>query len=62
MYTTTGSLDSIKMFQTQSPPGEQLLQHDLNSLLIWNASPDLHFNSSKSCHLSINQSFPHHTP
>ena len=51
--------DDTKCFRhIKSPSEEQLLQNDLNNLLIWNTSSNLHFNLSKSCHLSINQKFP----
>jgi len=51
--------DDTKCFRhIKSLPEEQLLQHDLNNLLTWSTSFNLRFNSSKSCHLSINQNYP----
>jgi len=47
--------DDTKCFrQIRRPPDQQLLQHDLDNLLSWSTSSNLHFNSSKSCHLSYN--------
>jgi len=39
----------------RTPPDQQLLQRDLDNLLSWSTSSNLHFYSSKSCHLSFNQ-------
>ena len=35
-----------------------LLQRDIDNLFSWSTSSNLHFNSSKSCHLSFNRKFP----
>lgn len=47
--------DDTKCFRhIRTSPDQQLLQHDLDNLLSWSTSSNLHFNSSKSCHLSFN--------
>ena len=51
--------DDTKCFRhIKTPPGEQLLQLDIYNLFSWSTSSNLHFNSSKSCHLSFNRKFP----
>ena len=51
--------DDTKCFRhIKTPPGEQLLQRDIDNLFSWSTSSNLHFNSSKSCHLSFNRKFP----
>ena len=51
--------DDTKCFRhIKTPPGEQLLQRDIDNLFSWSTSSNLDFNSSKSCHLSFNRKYP----
>ena len=50
--------DDTKCFRhIKKLPGEQMLR-DVDNLFSWSTSSNLHFNSSKSCHLSFNRKFP----
>ena len=51
------SITDSKFRHIRTPPGKQPLQHDLDNLLSWSTSSNLHFNSSKSCHLSFDRKF-----
>ena len=51
--------DDTKCFRhIKTPPDKQLLKRDLDNLFSWSTSSNLHFTSSKSCHLSLNWKFP----
>ena len=51
--------DDTKCFRyIKTPPGEQLLQRDIDNLFSWSTSSNLHFNSSKSCNLSFKRKSP----